>query len=671
MLFRSQNIPSVTVDADGSIQLRGSEKILVLIDGKPSSITGNDRQAVLNQIPASIIDKVEVITSPSAKYDSESSAGIINIITKKDKRTGLNGSATYTVGNRDKYNGSFNLNYRENKWAFLFNYDQIHDRRFSIRNAEREIFGTGINSFVTENEYADGYSNSHNIKIGVDYFLTKRQTISATTFLKFGNVNVQSDNPAVLYNASRVPILSYNTSSDRKDKENTQDFTLGYRKTFAQSGKEWTVDFVYLQGNNTVGQGVNRQNFNTGFITPIGLPQLWQNNSQTKFYTFTAQSDFVKPIKKTGKLELGLKMTARNNDADFQFNDYVYGLNKYQSNPNFSNRFVFDENVFAGYVNVSNQYKKLNYSFGLRPELTQQIGNQKSPTNPAVNDSSYFSLFPSALLNYQIKEKQRLQFGFTRRINRPAYGVLNPFVTAPNPQNLFRGNPFIRPELVNSFEFGHLAITKKGSVNSTLYYRHTNGQVSRVRTIVDSLVIQNTTIITPENIENRSLYGLEFVLLQNITKVWRINGNFNMYHSKLFGNVLNTPIEVKFNAFTTRITNAFRFKKDWEIQFISTYRSPQQNIQGETKAIYFMDFGLKKEVFKSKGTVNCRVSDIFNTFQFDVDVRGKNFYMLNPLKRETRVAFIGFTYRFAQKTKAAERRERKAINETRAGEGEN
>ena len=340
-----QNIPSVTVDADGSIQLRGSEKILVLIDGKPSSITGNDRQAVLNQIPASIIDKVEVITSPSAKFDSESSAGIINIITKKDKRTGLNGSATYTVGNRDKYNGSFNLNYRENKWAFLFNYDQIHDRRFSRRNAEREIFGTGINSFVTENEYADGYSNSHNIKIGVDYFLTKRQTISATTFLKFGNVNVQSDNPAVLYNASRVPILSYNTSSNRKDEETTQDFTLGYRKTFAQSGKEWTVDFVYLQGNNTVGQGVNRQNFNTGFITPIGLPQLWQNNSQTKFYTFTAQSDFVKPIKKTGKLELGLKMTARNNDADFQFNDYVYGLNKYQSNPNFSNRFVFDENV--------------------------------------------------------------------------------------------------------------------------------------------------------------------------------------------------------------------------------------------------------------------------------------------------------------------------------------
>ena len=666
-----QNIPSVTVDADGSVQLRGSEKILVLIDGKPSSITGNDRQAVLNQIPASIIDKIEVITSPSVKYDSESSAGIINIITKKDKRIGFNGSATYTVGNRDKYNGSFNLNYRKDKSGFLFNYDQIHDRRFSERNAQREITGTGINSFVTENEYADGFSNSHNIKLGVDYFITKRQTISATTFLKFGNVNAQSDNPAVLYNASRVPIVSYNTGSDRKDKENTQDFTVGYRKTFAQTGKEWTIDMVYLQGFNESNQGVNRQNFNTGFTLPTGLSQLWQNNSQTNFYTFTAQTDFVKPIKKIGKLEFGLKLTARNNDANFQFRDYVYSLNRFKSNPNFSNRFVFDENVFAGYINVSNQYKKLNYSFGLRPELTQQKGTQKSPTSPSVNDSSYFSLFPSALLNYQIKEKQRLQFGFTRRINRPAYGVLNPFITAPNPQNLFRGNPYVRSELVNSFELGHLAITKKGSVNTTLYYRYTSGQVGRIRTIVDSLRSENTTIITPDNIQNRTVYGLEFVLLQNITKAWRINGNFNVYHSKLLGNAQNTQIDVAFNAFTTRVTNAFRFGKDWEVQLIGTYRSLQQNTQGETKPVYFMDFGLKKEVFKSKATFNFRVSDVFNTFQFDVDVRGKDFYMLNPLKRETRVAFIGLTYRFAQKTKAAERRERKAINETRAGEGEN
>ena len=666
-----QNIPSVTVDSDGGIQLRGSEKILVLIDGKPSSITGNDRQAVLNQIPASIIESVEVITSPSAKYDSESSAGIINIITKKDKQSGLSGSGTYTVGNRDKYNGSLNLNYRENKWAFLLNYDQIHDRRFSKRDAEREIFGSGRNSFVTEREYADGSGDSHNIKLGVDYFLTKRQTISATTFLKFGSLTGPSDNRAVLFNASRLPILSYNTESERNDKENTQDFTLGYRKTFAQTGKEWTVDVVYLQGDSKSNQDINRQNFNVDFTKPIGIAQLWQNNSQTKFYTFTAQTDFVKPIHKTGKLELGLKTTSRNNDVDFQFNDYVNSENKYRLNRNFSNRFVFDENVYAGYVNFSNQYKKLNYSLGLRAEQTEQKGNQKSPINPSARDSSYFSLFPSALLNYQVTEKQRLQLGYSRRINRPAYGVLNPFVIAPNPQNLFRGNPLVRPELVNSFELSHLAFTKKGSVNTTLYYRYTRGQVGRIRTIVDSLRSQNVTIMTPDNIQDRDVFGLELVVMQNITKVWRVNGNINVYRSELFGNPQNTPIDVRFNAFTSRITNAFRFGKDWEIQLIGTYRSTQQNAQGETRPVYFMDFGLKKEVFKSKGTLNFRVSDVFDTFQFDVDVRGKDFYMLNPLKRETRVAFLGLTYRFAQKTKSAERRERKAINESRAGEGEN
>lgn len=666
-----QTIPSVTVDPNGSVQLRGSERVMVLIDGKPSSITGNDRQAVLTQIPASMVERIEVITSPSARYDAENAAGIINILTKQNQKNGLNAVASLTVGNRDKYNSSVNLAWRQNRWGFVLSYDQLHDRRYVKRDADRRTFGPGINTVLTEREYLDGYTNSHNLKAGVDYALSSRKTLSATTLLKLGSGYGTSTNPSRLTDPVGQPIRLYSLNSLIDQSESGQDFTLGYRQTFPKAGQEWTIDLVYLRGDSQSNVDIDRQNYEFNFTQPDGQPTSWQNNLRNQFYTFTAQTDYGYPLAKIGKLESGLKTTLRSNDSDFRYNKLSEATGSYLNDPRLSNRFVFTEAVFAGYATLSNQYKKLTYAAGLRAEQTHQQGDQPARSRAIKRDSSYLNLFPSANLSYSLSEKQRLQLGYTRRINRPAYATLNPFVNYSNPQNLLAGNPALKPELVNSLEVSHLAFTKKGSVSSTLFYRHTQGQVARIRTLVDTLRAQNITVMTFDNVANKTTYGLELVTLQTLTKFWRLNAAASVFRTEFQGDNRGEIIQSAFQSFTARLINTFQFGKGWEVQAFGVYRSPIPTVQGRVKDVYFVDLGAKKDVLKGKGTINVRVSDVFNTFKFNVEVQGSDFFMNNPLKRETRVGFIGFTYRFSQKFKPSERRERKAVNEGRAGEGEN
>ncbi len=663
------NVPSVTVQADGSVQLRGSEKILVLIDGKPSALTGNDRQAVLNQMPASMIESVEVITSPSAKYDAEASAGIINIITKRNKPPGFNTQASFTAGYREKYNSSFSLNWRKTRFNFLASYDFIRDNRFVIRNADRETFGA-FSTFLIERENGNAFFNNHNIRLGTDYNLTKRITLSATVLAKSGSGQGKALNQSSLFDSNQNALNFYTLSPQRFEKESTRDITLGYRQTFAKKGKEFTADFVYLSGATTSQSDIVRQNLASDFETALDAKTQWQNLLGNKFYTLTAQTDYLQPTGKTGKLGMGLKFSNRNNDADFKYNDLLLASNQFILNPNRSNQFVFDEKAYAGYLTFTNDYKKLNYSIGIRGEGTVQSGEQQSAIQPQYDVYNYFHLFPSALFNYQLNSKQRINLGVTRRINRTGYSAINPFISYLNPYNLLSGNADIKPELVNSVELGHLASTSKGAINTTFFYRYTNNQVARIRSVVDSLREQNVTIMTIDNVNNRSSYGMELVASQKFSKIWSLTANISAFKTSFSGNSQGMELDSKLLSFVSRVNNSFKVGKDVELQAIGVYRSPMPTAQGSTKSIYFIDFGAKKSFLNKRGAINLRFSDVFNTLQYRVAIRGTDFLMNNPLKQESRVLFLGLSYNFSQQFKAIERRERKVVNEGRAGEGE-
>ncbi|MFA6924357.1 MAG: TonB-dependent receptor [Bacteroidales bacterium] len=627
-----QNVPSVTVDADGNVSLRGNSNVTILIDGRPSSIDGTK----LQQIPASSIENIELITNPSAKYNPEGMSGIINIKLKKKKEIGLNGMATITAGTNDKYNGSFNFNYNLKKVNIFGSYDNRYDIRSGYGNSLRTY--TDKDSIIEQSAKNRRKMNSNGGKLGTDIFFNPKNTLTLTYMYSenYRNGYENTENKGYV-RENRIDTF-YTTNSPNNEKNHSSDYTLNYKKTYDKKGKELTADFYYGTEIEKEGEGIVQQNYDLNMNT-VGNSTIQDTKTNFHGEKTSMQINFLNPWADTAKLELGLQSNINNNDNDYHLSNYDYSLNALVDDPLLSNNFVYAQQTHAVYGMYGNKYKKFTYQFGLRLEEALIKSNQK--TTSEKFESSYFSFFPSIHITRKIGKTQDLQLSYSRRINRPNEWSLNPFVDYSHPGSINYGNPRLKPEYINSCELGYFITLKKTTFSADIFYRQINDVIKRI-IFLDTNNIINMTF---SNLSTGTSYGLEAVIDQPIFKFWKININYSYFRTKINGDIENTTMTNSNYSWTAKFSSNFYLPKKFFVQFTGFYRGPMVTPQGEMKEMYSIDFGLKKDFLKDKATLGIRVSDIFNTIKFSNITTTEGLNVIMDRKRESRVGYISFTYK--------------------------
>ena len=630
-----QNVPSVTVDQNGAVSLRGSTNVRILVDGKPTGVT-------LDQLPASSIQNIEVVTNPSSRYDAEGSAGIINIVLKKERQDGLNGQASATAGTGDKYNTSLSLNYHHGKLNAFGSYDWRDDRRTGYGSVRQRSETTAGPVVLNQDRTGVFQGISHAVRLGLDYALTPDQTLTLTVQPRYNSQNNREEITSTQTNLSTGdrPSLGnstrYNTNAGYAKQA---DFSLDYRRLWPeQKGRELTASVIYtpVLSNIAVNSTVDYRNQPTGYQ---------QQQFDTHYDLFTAQLDYVRAVGEKGRYELGAKSISRRSDDDYQF----FSQPALAYNP--SNRFIYHELIQSAYGTYANAAGAFTYQLGLRLEQTNTHGDLMATVlaEPGFT-RSYFNLFPSAVLAYDVSKEHRVQLSYSRRIQRPSADELNPFPDRSDPLNLRAGNPGLRPEFVHSVELGDQHFFGAGgSVSGTAFYRFEENTITNIRDpfffdAVTNTVVTNTTRL---NVGQETNYGLEAVVSAPVTSIWKVSLNASAFRRIIQG---SAPTNVDFNTsnvvYTSRLNTTLTPVKQLDLQFSANYRSPVVSAQGQRLTQFNADFAAKYSVLKDKGSITLRAADIFNTLQFNFNAAGAGFESVTRNKRESRIVYLGFSYRF-------------------------
>jgi len=649
-----QNIPSVAVDFDGNVSLRGSSNVTILVDGRPSGLTGLSGPEALQQIPSNMIERIEVITNPSARFSPDGTAGIINIVMKKQRQPGYNGLVSLNVSTGDTYNGSLNLNYKTGNVNFFANYSG------RINTME----GSGFNfrtSFLADTTFLDqetifrNQMNSHNFSAGADFQINRFNNI--TFSVAYNTWERLSDN-LTDYSAlaGDLSLVNFFNRASGNDFDNSgMSYSLNYRRTFEQRIREWSTDVVF----STRGLNIAEDNVQRFFDTnrnPLNAIDLMENTrTNAGNWMFSVQTDYVQPLGQDRKLELGARASLREMDSDFNFFNFDHDGQDWINNTGLSNRFVYGEQVYAAYGIFSTMLGKFSLQTGLRLEQTFIRADQRT-TNQVYNDD-YLNLFPTMHLRRSFANNQSAQISYSRRINRPNNRFLNPFVSYSDPFDLSFGNPELKPELINSLELGYTRFWQKTTLNPSIFYRYTGGLITRYRTM-DENGIAYTTF---ENLTSSVNYGAELVISQQIFPWWRANGTFSYFRQEVQGAGPMAELRNESFSWSARMVNNIRLGRGWDMQLNGFYRSPIVLLQGEMRAMYSADLGLRKNVMDNKGTISLRLSDMFNTQAFRMYNYGDNFTIDMERKRNSRMVFVGFTYRINEYNNRRNQRSRQQM----------
>ncbi len=642
-----QNIPSVEVDTDGNVSLRGSSNVNILIDGRPSMLNS------MEELPAQMIDRIEVITNPSAKYDPDGVTGIINIVLKKRKEPGYNGMVSLNAGTGNKYNTSVNMNWRQDKVNVFANYNFRHGQMDRYSLSERITSMDQIDSsFLNQNSTGQYNMLFHNIRGGLDYFIDSKTTLSFT-----GNLNLRSfDMDNDMFSKSYTNFNSNTLENTRKNTNSNDglghEYSLNFKRTYDAPGKEWTADIFFSRNKYDNLSNINQQEtLNSLQQTDIlerATTDGWMNS-------FTAQTDYVTPFGNGGRVETGLKAQVRRTDADYIYN--VFTTN-WEVDSTRSNHFVYSEEIYSAYGIYSNTFAngKFSYQLGLRVEDQHSKSDQQ--TTNQVADTNRLNLFPTAHIRWEPNSINSLQLSYSRRVNRPNAFLLNPFLNTSDKFNWTQGNPYLEPEFTSSIDLSHNLNFPKTKITTSVYYRDTRNGFSRRMEVVDTVTTQpvQPTLSKFINLSHYENLGAEAVITQNITKWWRINASYSYYYSKLFGNVVSGANEG--SSWNVKFASFFNLGKNIDLQLTGNYRAPSVTVggsgrgfymiggaQGETKEMYWLDLGARISLFNRKGTITLRVSDIFNTQKMKYSSWDNNFFSYNENWRDSRVVFIGFSYR--------------------------
>jgi ferric enterobactin receptor len=650
------NIPSVSVDPEGAIKLRGSDNVRILIDGKPSGLVSFKGGSGLQQLQASMIDRVEIITNPSARYEAEGMAGILNIILKKDKRQGFNASFEVTTGYPTNLGAAANLNYRHKRINFFINYGIAYRRQPARGSMYQELYERDTTFLLQQTSDATITGFNNNIRGGLDFFFSETSVLTASYLFRRSDASRLTDIRYDDYILSKSRMTGSSTRRQDEDEiEPNSEYSLIYKKSFTQKGHELTGEVKFLDNWEN-----SDQTFTQKFFSPAGVEDnnraLLQKSVNDEFEKqLLFQIDYIKPISREGKFEAGVRSSFRD-----MTNDYI--VTEQNSNggfdplPGLDNIFLYKENIHAVYGIAANKTNKFSYQAGLRAEWTDvktvlKETNQENPRN-------YMNLFPSAHVTLELPKEHALQLSYSRRVRRPFYNDLSPFMTFSDSRNFSSGNPDLDPEFSDVFELGHIKYFNKGTLTSSVYYRNTNGKIDRIRSVDE----QGNSITLPQNLNNEKAMGVEFTSNYNPYKWWKLDFNANFFYADIDGSNIAKSYGTSTYSWFVRQTSRFTLAPAFEMQLRGNYEAPQRTAQGKRKSLYYFDYSVSKDVFGGSGTLNLSVLDIFNTRKSRSITEGPNFYSEGTYQGRRRQLNLTLNYRIKQSKPAAKA--------TKAGMGE-
>ncbi len=654
-----KNVPSLNVDIDGNVTLRNASPQLY-VDGRPTTLT-------LDQIPADAIESVEVITNPSAKYDaSGGNAGILNIVLKKNKKSGYNGNLSLGVDKRGGINGGAGLNIRQDKFNFSLN-------GFTNQMKNRGTGETHMEDLLSDPTLlVDQYTNSKNAggfifgKAGLDYFATDRSTFSVGIIRVHGSFKPTE----YMMSDSSFSDGSYKSYSERYSNTSRQfnatGFSAGYKYIFPRKGEELTADINVFQGKSEYDQKYDTYIYDEKGGLDMGEQHQQILGDGTNRFT-TIQTDYVRPLKNDGKIEAGLRAQLRgltNNQSNYFMDNSGMFIKIPSSTTNYKNY----DNVYAAYLTYAGKIKTFGYKVGLRAEHSDYKG-EMTETGEEFSNKYPISLFPSVFLSQKLKNNQELQLNFTRRINRPFFLQMMPFIDSSNQLNWTQGNPELKPEFTSSLEAAYLKTYKgNNTLLASVYYKYTTGLIT---TILDTVSLSNGSthpITTYANANSSYMAGLELTSQNQFTKWFDLNTNVNIYNSKINADEQTINTEAMWSWFA-KFNSNFKLPKNYTIQFSGTYQSKTNTpvntggggfgppgmggsgatAQGYVKASYGFDIAFKKAFLKNNaGSVTASVSDIFSTRQTH-QFTYSEFYNKESLRWPDSPMFrVTFNYRFGK-----------------------
>jgi ferric enterobactin receptor len=641
------NIPSVSVDPEGTVKLRGSDNVRILIDGKPSGLVSFKGGSGLQQLQASMIERVEVITNPSARYEAEGMAGIINIVLKKERNQGFNGSFEIITGHPTNLGAATNLNYRHKRINFFVNYSIAFREQPGSGTLYQEVY-TGDSTLILQqstNALITGFNT--NIRGGLDYYFNDKNILTVSYLYRRSNASRITD---IRYddflNDLDNPIGFTKRRQDEDEVEPNSEYSLIYKRSYQQKGHELTAEVKFLDNWESSEQWFTQNKYaSDGSETGSTLEQSL-NDEFEKQYLF--QVDYIKPIGKEGKFETGVRASFRDMVNDFVVTR-VSNEGDYDPLPDLDldNVFVYDENIHAVYGILGNKTKKLSYQAGLRAEWTD-VKTTLKETPEKVNPRKYTNLFPSAHVTLDLPKENAIQVSYSRRVRRPFYNDLSPFMTFSDSRNYFSGNPDLNPEFSNVYEVGHIKYFENGSLSSSIYYRDTEDKIERIRTVDN----EGNSVTLPQNLLSEKAMGVEFSSTYSPTPWWKLDVNFNLFHADIDGSNIIESYKASTYSWFVRQTSRFTLPNSFDIQLRGNYEAPQNTAQGKRKALYYIDLSMSKDVFNGRGTINFNILDVFNSRRVRSIAEGANFYTESNFQARRRQFNLTFNYRIKQAKQA-------------------
>jgi iron complex outermembrane recepter protein len=645
-----EKAPGVTVDKDGNISLKGKQGVMIMVDGKQTYLSGPELTNMLRNMSSNQLDQIEIMTNPSAKYDASGRSGIINIKTKKNKQKGFNGSLStaYTQGIYSRTSNSLNLNYKTGKVNLFSTLSGNYRNNFQELDIYRRYTNTdkSTKAVFEQNSFSRRNNGNYNAKLGADFYLSKKTTLGIVVS---GVSNPRTDNgkntSLLKSSIGEVDSIVQAMSSEKSTWKNGS-VNLNFRHIFDSTGRELTIDADYLRYKSDKDQNFYNTSYTPQWTLKTSDNLLGELPSDIKIYS--TKIDYSHPLKKGAKIETGVKSSFVETDNTAGYYNVVGNV----KTPDYekTNRFDYKENINAAYFNFNKEIKKWSIQTGLRLENTNYEGKQFG--NPMKKDSafkrSYTSLFPTLFVGYNPTEKNQFSFSYGRRINRPDYEDLNPFLFFLDKYTYGAGNPFLKPMYSHVFEASH---TYRQFLTTTLNYSYTKNLFSETFQQKEF-----ATIVSQGNYGLMNDASVSVSAQIPVQKWWSMNVYTEAKYNQFKGLLYGENVDVDATTFLANVSNQFKFKKGWSAELTGWYRT--RGIEGQIaiKSLGQMTAGVQKQVLKNKGTLKLNINDIFNSRNPRGEINFQNTEARFRQYSDNRTATLSFTYRFGKPIKGLQKR---------------
>jgi outer membrane receptor protein involved in Fe transport len=645
-----RNVPAVEVDQDGKVSLRGNQNVAVQINGRPSPMTGDQLGNFLQQLPANMVERVEVIPNPSARYEPEGMAGIVNIVLKQNADLGLSGGFIAGVGTGGRFNGSGNLGWQAGDLTLYGSYGFRHDERNSTGLNYLERYGSAGGdpvSILDQDIDGEFNMNSHMFNGSADYKLGARDVLSATSMLSLGDFANNSLNTYLELDGSNTPLRRYSGLNGIEFNDLTMDGSLAYKHTVTPQQHELSAELRFNRNDHENDNDFTEQVLTLNGDAANDTPLL--QNLQTDALTTTGsfQLDYTRPLGERRKLETGYKGTLRGLDNALDVTEFDYDQGSWVNNAFRSNSFEYDETVHAGYAVLNQGVGRFDLQAGLRTEHTSREFFLENTGETYPKD--YWSFFPSGLASFNLDDQQQLRLSYSRRIQRPDTRLLNPFGFNEDQRNRMVGNPALEPEYTQSMELAYQRSFPMGSLQVTPYFRRTDNAIRRIREVRG-----DTTITSFQNLDTSDSYGAD---VNGSLRMGKVSGfaSFSAFRTVTDAGALGDSYSSDGFGWSARVSGNVAVTPRLDLQAFVMYRAPQDVEQGRIGAMTFSNLSLRQKVMGDKGSISLRIMDPLNRMGFSSRTTDPMYLQLNERQFNGRAAYLSFSYNFGQQPRLRNR----------------